>query len=347
MKSLDAAEQVLSEAGLPLHYGAITKEILARGLWQTTGKTPKATVAANLSVDIQRHGPESRFERVGQGVYALRAWDLPAEDTPKPGPAVQPDSEEPPPAPPAQPPTTLSFTNAAELVLQKYAGKKPMHYRDITDKILELGLVHTEGQTPEATLYASIGSEIERNLKRGEAPRFVMHGKGYVGLRKWMGEGLAFQIEQHNAEVRKKLLARLRKMPWQDFETLVARLFVAMGFEVTKTQPQGDGGIDVRGTLVVGDVIRTRMAVQVKRRKGNINIQAPVVQQVRGSLGAHEQGLIITTSDFSKGAVTEAERPDATPVALMNGEQLVALLIENDIGIQRASHDLIELEEAE
>jgi restriction system protein len=57
--------------------------------------------------------------------------------------------------------------------------------------------------------------------------------------------------------------------------------------------------------MVTGDVIRTRMAVQVKRWKANV--QSPTFQQVRGSLGAHEQGLIITTSDFSKGARAEAE----------------------------------------
>jgi restriction system protein len=77
------------------------------------------------------------------------------------------------------------------------------------------------------------------------------------------------------------------------------------------------------------------------------NVQAPVVQQVRGSLGAHEQGLIITTSDFAKGAIEEANRADATPVALMNGEQLVKLLVENDIGIRRTPADLIELGEGE
>jgi len=89
-------------------------------------------------------------------------------------------------------------------------------------------------------------------------------------------------------------------------------------------------------------VIRTRMAVQVKKWKKNV--QAPVVQQVRGSLGTHEQGLIITTSDFSPGARQEAARPDAVhTVALMNGEQLVVLLVENGIGVVRRSHDLIEL----
>src|SRR5687768_5659349 len=91
------------------------------------------------------------------------------------------------------------------------------------------------------------------------------------------------------------------------FESLVARLLTSLGFEgVAVTSRSGDGGIDVRGTLVVGDVIRTRMAVQVKRWKGNV--QAPTVQQVRGSLGTHEQGLIITTSDFSSGARDEAKR---------------------------------------
>jgi hypothetical protein len=35
----------------------------------------------------------------------------------------------------------------------------------------------------------------------------------------------------------------------------------------------------------------------------DVELLAPVVQLVRGSLGAHEQGLIITTSDFSAGAI--------------------------------------------
>ena len=57
--------------------------------------------------------------------------------------------------------------------------------------------------------------------------------------------------------------------------------------------------------------------------------------------------MIITTSDFSQGARDEAARVDATPVALMGGEQLVTLLIEHDIGVHRTSYDLIELGEEE
>ncbi len=133
-------------------------------------------------------------------------------------------------------------------------------------------------------------------------------------------------------------------MKWDEFEELIARLLAEIGFEnIEITSRRKDKGIDIRGTLVVGDVIRTRIAIQVKKWKHNV--QSPVVQQVRGSLGTHEQGLIITTSDFSSGAREEAERFDATPVALMNGEQLVLLMIENSIGVSRRSHDLLTLEE--
>ena len=73
------------------------------------------------------------------------------------------------------------------------------------------------------------------------------------------------------------------------------------------------------------------------------NVQVPDVQRVRGSLGTHDQGLIITTSDFSPGARREAERADAVPVALMNGEQLALLLAEHEVGVTRRSHEMLEL----
>ena len=196
-------------------------------------------------------------------------------------------------------------------------------------------------------MYAQIVAEIKRYRGRGEQPRFVKHGRGLSGLTRWMGEGLVFEIEQHNRRVHESLRKELASMDPTAFEELIARLLAEVGFEdIEVTRRSSDGGIDVRGTLVVGGVIRTRMAVQAKRwSKGNVG--APTVQQVRGSLGTHEQGLIITTSDFSKGSIDEAQRPDAVPVALMNGEQLVALLVENDIHITRLRHDIIELDVGE
>lgn len=326
MDSLDAVEMVLSQTGKPLHYQEITNKIISKELWYSEGKTPEQTVNARLAVDIKRKGIKSRFIRTAPGIFGLRRW-VPNTDY---------KSDQ-------QVASKYSFTDAAELVLDQYADKRPMHYREITEKVLELDLVDTEGKTPEATLYAMVLTEIKRFTERGEKSRFVKYGQGLIGLRKWMGEGLAYQIERQNREVRKKLLAHVLSLSPKEFERLVGLLLGEMGFEdIEVTSHANDSGIDIRGTLVVGDVIRTKMAVQAKKWKNNVH--SPVVQQVRGSLGAHEQGMIITTSGFSKGAEIEAERPDAIPVALVNGEQLVDLLIEHQVLVKRVAYELINLD---
>jgi restriction system protein len=360
MSVLDAVHAVLEAEGKPLHYRDITRLALQRGLWRSDGATPDATVNSRLAVDIQNLGASSRFQRTGKGLFALRAWGLveyQVKRTPvasKPAATNGASNES---AVVVEQPTpsrgmgrkfreagekSMSFTDATEFVLRNYGGGRPMHYRAITDKALELGLLRTKGQTPEATLYSQVLSEVDRRKKRGETPRFVRHPRGVIALQEDEPRGLALDIQRHNNEVRTKLLAILKAMPPGEFEQLVGSLLGKLGFDqVDITRVSGDGGIDVRGVLVVGDVIRTKMAVQVKRWKHNV--QAPIVQQVRGSLGAHEQGLIITTSDFSAGARSEAERADTTPVGLMDGKQLVALLVEHQIGVARTDYHLLEL----
>ena len=337
MSAISAAEAVLKESGKPLSCREISDTALAKGYWQTSGKPPWATIAAQIYTDINKHGAASRFVKAGPDCFTL---NLNPANTPAPAPKVinLPKATSTP-----KDGKKLSFTQAAEKILSTHGKKEPMHYREITQKALELGMLNTEGQTPEATMYAQILTEIRRHKARGEQPRFIQHKGGFVSLSTWMGKGLAFDIEQHNRKVRTEILKRLIAMGATEFEHFVSELLAKVGFEELKvTPPSKDGGIDVRGVLVVGEVIRTKMAVQVKKwNKGNV--QAPHIQQVRGSLGAHEQGLIITTSDFSKGAKDEATRPDAVPVALMNGEQLVVLMVQHEVMVARRPHDILDL----
>ncbi|MFB6373910.1 MAG: restriction endonuclease [Bradymonadaceae bacterium] len=108
---------------------------------------------------------------------------------------------------------------------------------------------------------------------------------------------------------RRELGERHQKMDPEDFEGLVEQLLVALGFQdVSVTSYSNDGGIDVRGTLVVREVIRS-----------------------------------IPPTNFRPGAYEEAKRSDAVPVALMNGEQLVKLLVEHDIQIEKESLSLLRL----
>ena len=61
MSSRNAAEQILREAGSPLHAREITKRMLDRKLWEPQGKTPAATVSAQLYTEINKRGDRSRF----------------------------------------------------------------------------------------------------------------------------------------------------------------------------------------------------------------------------------------------------------------------------------------------
>lgn len=337
MTVFSAAIQILKKAGSPLHARDLASQMLAEDLWKSDGKTPAATVSARLYSDIKNNGDKSPFVKTGHQTFALRA----CAEIPSGVPAAVDETPQ-----PSSANAGFSFTDCAQKVLEAFGGKKPMHYREITEQALQKGWLVTGGKTPEATMYAQVITEIKRQQKRGERPRFVQHGRGYVGLSQWMGRGLAFQIEQHNHQVRKTLRERLIAMKPGEFEELISQLLAEMGFEMVEvTKLSGDGGIDVRGTLVIGDVVRIKMAVQVKKWKLKNNIQAPVVQQVRGSLGVHEQGLIITTSDFSSGAVKEASQTNKTPIALMNGDQLVVLLMEYGIGVHRSTPDLFEIDE--
>jgi len=334
VKALDAAYSVLREAAEPLHYREITKRILAQGNWVTGGKTPWATVNARLAKDIQEHGDSSRFRRVEPGVFA--AGEPVAGDS---SDGTDADGD----AGVASPVVGyMSFLDAAEQVLRESGASAPMRYDEIAERALAAGLIRTGGKTPAATLSALVGTDIRRREARGEPQRFVRPERGLIGLAAKLPAGVRAQIEKRNSEVRSQLLKQAGEGAPADFERLIAMLLAKIGFDVEATPLSGDGGVDVRGTLIVGDVVRVRMAVQAKRWKRNVD--APIVQQVRGSLGAHEQGLIITTGDFSSGARREAARADASPVALMNGKQLAVLLAENEVGVRREEHFLLTLD---
>lgn len=329
MRLEDAIKAVLSDAGEPLSAREVARRLAEQGLWTSRSRTPDATVRSFLATSAKRLGESSPFRRIGPAEYDLSA-DA-ARGTPTP-----PQTQE-------RTAKRLTFLDAAEQVLWIHANREPMNYRQMTEVAISDGWLHSQGITPAATMAAQISTDIETRARRGAAPRFFRGTRGRVGLAAWRPAGLETDIQQQNDSARAELLIQVRRMPPTAFEQLVAHLLTNLGFlDVDVTRRSGDGGVDIRGRLLVGGVISTQMAVQVKRWAQNV--QAPIVQAMRGSLGSHEQGLIVTTSDFGPGAKAEASRPNAVPISLMNGEQLVMLLVEHQIGIRRTPVDIFELE---
>lgn len=316
----------------------LAAELIQRGMWRSQGKTPDATIGARIYEDIKKHGNQSRFIKAAKGLFALNPKvkaELPdsGENEGKAVKRKQPEKEA----------GSYSFSDCAEKILLLFSGNAPMHYRDITNKALQLGWLKTEGLTPDASMYAQILTEIQRREKQGKIPRFEKLGNGMVGLTIWKSTGLERHIDSFNDKQRKTLMERMMQLNPKDFEELITTLLSKMGFsEVSRTPYGGDGGVDVRGIMTVHDVIHIKLAVQAKRWKANV--QSPVVQQLRGSLGTDERGLIVTTSNFSKGARDEAIRSSShTPIDLIDGDQLVSLLVEYSLGVRKNRHQLLVL----
>ncbi len=67
----DAAAKVLTNCKEGRTCGEMVKLIKERGLWNSAGLTPERTLSADLDRDIAKHGAESRFQKVGKGLYLL------------------------------------------------------------------------------------------------------------------------------------------------------------------------------------------------------------------------------------------------------------------------------------
>lgn len=145
--------------------------------------------------------------------------------------------------------------------------------------------------------------------------------------------------------VREQLRTILLDMDPYQFENLVRRLLEEMGYEdVETTSPANDKGVDVVGNIEVG-ITAVREVVQVKRHRSNI--QRPVLDALRGSLhrfGA-VRGTIINTSGFSKGTRSAAFERGAAPITLIDGDKLIDLLIEHQLGVRKKAIEIMEVDE--
>jgi len=70
---LDAAAQVLKDAGEPMRCGDMVEKMLATGMWKTEGKTPAATIYAAIIREISVKGADARFRKTDRGLFTINA----------------------------------------------------------------------------------------------------------------------------------------------------------------------------------------------------------------------------------------------------------------------------------
>lgn len=132
---------------------------------------------------------------------------------------------------------------------------------------------------------------------------------------------------------REKLKNVLLNLKPDPFERLTQRILRESGFmQVKVTGKTGDGGIDGMGTVKLNGIISFHMLFQCKRYEGNVS--SGEIRNFRGAMqGRADKGLFITTGKFSAPAVEEANRPGATPIDLIDGDELVEKLRELQLGV--------------
>ncbi|THD10999.1 restriction endonuclease [Metallibacterium scheffleri] len=126
------------------------------------------------------------------------------------------------------------------------------------------------------------------------------------------------------------VLEQVLELDPKEFEILVGHLLTALGFEGSEVVGKtGDGGVDATGELNVAGLAKVKVFVQAKRYKLGSKINANVVKQLRQAIPFGGQGAFITTADYQVAASDVALEPGFPRIGLINGRQLVDLLIEH------------------
>lgn len=225
----------------------------------------------------------------------------------------------------------LSFKEAAIKILKE--AEEPLSAKDLTEMAIQDKLIETSGATPEATMAAQLYTDIKNNA----SSKFKKVGRGLFSLKKQTESAKSplLAIQNQNELVKKKLIEKIQEMDPFEFEFLIAELLRKIGYEdVEVTKRSGDKGIDVMGNLTVGGLTNVKTVIQVKRYKNGNNIDGKTITQLRGSAEVDQRGLIITTSDFTRGALSESRSDNKMPVALVNGAKLIELLFQYKVGVK-------------
>lgn len=127
-----------------------------------------------------------------------------------------------------------------------------------------------------------------------------------------------------------------------DFELLMTDLLRAIGFEASHVGQVGDGGIDVGGVLQMYGFATVDLKVQVKRYAAT-RIGHNDISRFRGQVPEKSQAAFVTLSDFTEKARKEADRPGYKTVGLINGSQVVDLLIDHYEDLLPETKDLLRL----
>jgi restriction system protein len=145
-----------------------------------------------------------------------------------------------------------------------------------------------------------------------------------------------------NEALRDALMTRILEGAPTFFEELIVDLLMAMGYGGSRADAgeqlggTGDGGVD--GVIREDQLVLDRIYLQAKRNGPDNTVGSGTVQAFIGALigkGA-QKGVLITTSRFSKAAISAASQSGHLRLVLIDGDELTTLLVRFNVGVRVA-----------
>lgn len=142
--------------------------------------------------------------------------------------------------------------------------------------------------------------------------------------------------------LRDALLARVLECSPAFFEKMIVDLLLAMGYGGSRADAgqriggTGDGGVD--GVISEDQLGLDRIYMQAKRYQPGNSVGSDAVQGFVGALvgkGA-QKGVLITTSTFTKAAMTVSTQLGSLRLVLIDGEALTKLMMRFNVGVRVA-----------
>lgn len=164
-------------------------------------------------------------------------------------------------------------------------------------------------------------------------------------------ERIGDAVSELEQALRSDLLARVRQMTPADFEALIVRLLLAMGYgqgldEMAEALGgTGDGGID--GVIHQDPLGLDRVYIQTKRYKEGNNVSSPDIRNFIGALNIHRasKGVFVTASQFTNDA-KQAAQGATVQVVLIDGLHLAELMVRHKVGVLvRSAVEIKEIDE--
>ena len=143
------------------------------------------------------------------------------------------------------------------------------------------------------------------------------------------------EYQKYREGLHAELLQKIKDNPPDFFEELVLDLLVEIGYGGSRADAEavgrsGDGGID---GIIKEDRLGLDLVYVQAKRFNKESVGAPQIASFAGALAAKgaNKGIFITTSNFTKAA--KAYDAVGFQIVLIDGDQLVQLMIDHNVGV--------------